>query len=59
LGFVFAQVISVNVFGSPITLQPLLLPATIAVSMIIAAVSCLLPIRSAVAVDPALVLKGE
>ena len=59
LGFVFAQVISVNVFGSPITLQPLLLPATIAVSMIIAAVNCLLPIRSAVAVDPALVLKGE
>ena len=59
LGFVFAQVVSVNVFGSSITFQPLLLPATIIVSMAIAAVSCLLPIKRAVAIDPALVLKGE
>ena len=59
LGFVFAQVVSVNVFGSSITFQSLLLPATIIVSMAIAAVSCLLPIKRAVAIDPALVLKGE
>lgn len=59
LGFVFAQVVSVNVFGSSITFQPLLLPITLVVSMLIAAVSCLLPIKRAVAIDPALVLKGE
>jgi putative ABC transport system permease protein len=59
LGFVFAQVVSVNVFGSSITFQPLLLPITIIVSMTIAALSCLLPIKRAVAIDPALVLKGE
>ncbi|MBR3503463.1 MAG: FtsX-like permease family protein [Clostridia bacterium] len=59
LGFVFAQVVSVNVFGSSITFQPLLLPAAVVVSMAIAALSCLLPIRRAVAIDPALVLKGE
>ncbi len=59
LGFVFAQVVSVNVFGSSITFQPLLLPITVIVSMIIAALSCLLPIKRAVAIDPALVLKGE
>ena len=59
LGFVFAQVVSVNVFGSSITFQPLLLPAAVIVSMAVAALSCLLPIRRAVAVDPALVLKGE
>ena len=59
LGFVFAQVVSVNVFGSSITFQPLLLPATIIVSMAIAAASCLLPIKRAVAIDPAIVLKGE
>jgi len=29
------------------------------VSMLISALSCLLPIRQAVAIDPALVLKGE
>ena len=59
LGFVFAQVVSVNVFGSSITFQPLLLPVTLFASMLIAAVSCLLPIKRAVAIDPALVLKGE
>ena len=59
LGFAFAQVVSVNVFGSPITFQPLLLPAAIIVSMAIAAASCLLPIKRAVEIDPALVLKGE
>ncbi len=59
LGFVFAQVVSVNVFGSSITFQPLLLPVTLLVSMLIAAVSCLWPIKRAVAIDPALVLKGE
>lgn len=59
LGFVFAQVVSVNVFGSSITFQPLLLPVTVLVSVAIAAVSCLAPIKRAVAIDPALVLKGE
>ena len=59
LGFVFARAVSVNVFGSSITFQPLLLPAAILVSMAIAALSCLLPIKRAVAIDPALVLKGE
>jgi putative ABC transport system permease protein len=59
LGFVFAQVVSMNVFGSSITFQPLLLPVTILVSMMIAALSCLLPIKRAVAIDPAIVLKGE
>ena len=59
LGFVFAQVVSINVFGSSITFQPLLLPATLIVSMAIAAVSCQLPIKRAVAIDPAIVLKGE
>ena len=59
LGFVFAQVVSVNVFGSSITFQPLLLPAAIIVSMAVAALSCLQPIKRAVAIDPAVVLKDE
>mgnify|MGYP002624241707 CR=1 FL=1 len=59
LGFGFAQLVSVNVFESSIYFQPLLLPVTIIVSMAVAALSCLMPIKSAVAVDPALVLKGE
>ena len=59
LGFGFAQLVSVSVFGSAITFRPLLLPVTILVSMAIAAVSCQMPIRRAVAIDPAIVLKGE
>ena len=59
LGFAFAQVVSVNVFHASIMFRPLLLPATVLVSMAIAAASCLMPIRRAVAIDPAIVLKGE
>lgn len=59
LGFVFAQVVSVNVFGSSITFQPLLIPAAVIVSMDVAALSCLQPIKRAVAIDPAIVLKDE
>ena len=59
LGFFFAQYVSMNVFGSAITFRWLLIPITILVSVIITGLACLMPIRSAVNVDPALVLKGE
>ena len=59
LGFAFAQFVSVNVFGSSIRFQVLLLPLTVIISMLIAALSCLGPVKNAVAIDPALVLKGE
>ena len=59
LGFLFAQVVSVNVFGGDIQFNFWMLPITVIVSMVIAAVSCLLPIKHAVQIDPALVLKGE
>lgn len=59
LGFAFAQVVSVNVFHASILFRPLLLPVTVLVSMVIAAASCLMPIKRAVAIDPAIVLKGE
>lgn len=59
LGFVFAQEVSINVFSSPISFRPLLLPITVLVSIIVTGLSSLMPIRSATDVDPALVLKGE
>ncbi|AVM68227.1 ABC transporter permease [Lachnospiraceae bacterium oral taxon 500] len=58
-GFGFAQFVSMNVFSSSITFQPLLLPVTMAVSVVITGLACLLPVRNAIDVDPALVLKGE
>ncbi len=59
LGFIFAQQVSINVFSSSISFMPLLVPITILVSVAVTGVSCLLPIRSATQIDPALVLKGE
>ena len=59
LGFAFAQAVSINVFTRSISFQPLLVPITILVSVVITGLACLLPVRSATEVDPALVLKGE
>ncbi len=59
LGFIFAQAVSLNVFGRSISFQPLLIPVTIIVSVAITGLACLLPVKSATDVDPALVLKGE
>ncbi len=59
LGFAFAQAVSVNVFMRSISFQPLLIPVTILVSVLVTGLACLLPVRSATEVDPALVLKGE
>lgn len=59
LGFLFAQTVSLNVFGRPISFQPLLIPVTMVVSIAVTVLACLLPVRSAADVDPAIVLRGE
>jgi putative ABC transport system permease protein len=59
LGFAFAQLVSMNVFARPISFQPWLLPLTPAVSVVITGLACILPVRSATDVDPAIVLRGE
>ena len=59
LGFAFAQAVSVNVFNSSITFHFLLVPLTMLVSILVTGLSCILPVRSAIDIDPALVLKGE
>lgn len=59
LGYIFAQQVSIHVFSSSISFMPLIVPITILVSVAVTGLSCLLPIRSATQVDPALVLKGE
>ena len=59
IGFGFAQFVSVHVFSSYISFRPLLVPVTILVSIAVTGIACLMPIRSATRVEPALVLKGE
>ena len=59
LGFVFAQAVSISIFGSSISFRPVILPIAIIVSIAVTGLACLMPIKSATRVDPALVLKGE
>ena len=59
LGFGFAYLVSTNVFNSTITFLPALVPITIVVALAVTALACILPVRNATKVDPALVLKGE
>ena len=59
LGYFFAQYVSMSVFSSAINFRPLLIPITILASVLVTGIACLIPIKSAVEVDPALVLKGE
>lgn len=58
-GLIFAQVVSVNVFHRWITLEFYLIPLTIIISAAVTVAACLIPVRRAVSVDPALVLRGE
>jgi putative ABC transport system permease protein len=58
-GFVFAQAVGLNVFNRSITFQPLLAPVTVAASILITGIACIIPVRNATDVDPAIVLRGE
>ena len=58
-GFVFAQTVGLNVFNRSITFQPLLAPVTVAASILITGIACIIPVRNATEVDPAIVLRGE
>ena len=59
LGFLFAQAVSMNVFSRSISFQPLLIPVTLIVSICITGLACLIPVRGATDVEPAIVLRGE
>ena len=59
VGFIFAEVVSINVFSSTISFRPWLAIVTVLVSIVITALTCLFPIKSATKIEPALVLKGE
>ncbi|MDO5727376.1 MAG: FtsX-like permease family protein [Bowdeniella nasicola] len=58
-GYGLAQVISLNVFHRTVVFQPLVVLATIIVSMLVSTLASLVPVRRAIDIDPALVLRGE
>jgi putative ABC transport system permease protein len=59
LGWICARAIGLNVFGRVIGFSLPLAPATVFVSIALTAAASLLPIRAAVDVEPAIVLRGE
>ncbi|MDR0601124.1 MAG: ABC transporter permease [Treponema sp.] len=59
LGFVFAEIVGLNVFNRYVAFPVLLLPLTLAASVIVTCIACIIPVRNAVDVDPAIVLRGE
>jgi putative ABC transport system permease protein len=58
-GFVFAQGVAMSVFNRAVAFLPPLLPVTVAASIIVTGIACIIPVRSATEVDPAIVLRGE
>ncbi|MDR3210518.1 MAG: ABC transporter permease [Planctomycetota bacterium] len=58
-GYFFAQLVSQEVFGRDLAPDLLLLPLTLALSMLVAVLAALLPLRAALAIEPAVVLRGE
>ena len=58
-GYGLAALISASVFHRSISIHPLIVAGTLACSILIAVLACLPPVRRALAVDPALVLRGE
>lgn len=59
LGYFFAQSVSINVFARSISFNPLIVPITICVSVLVTGIACVIPVKSATDVDLALVLRGE
>lgn len=59
LGFFFAQAVSINVFGRAISFQPFIALLALVVSIVVTGLACLIPVKMATDVEPAIVLRGE
>ncbi|KKM09557.1 hypothetical protein SY88_18340 [Clostridiales bacterium PH28_bin88] len=59
VGFAFAQVVGQSVFGTYISFRPGVIPLVLAVSLGVSALGCLIPVKFAAGVEPAVVLRGE
>ena len=59
IGFVLAQILGHAVFNASIALRAPVVPLTLLLSLLVAAAAAIVPVRRALRVVPALVLKGE
>lgn len=59
LGYLLAQLLGLTVFNASISLRLPVLPLTLILSLLVAMLAAIVPVRRAVSVEPAKVLKGE
>lgn len=58
-GFFFAQLISVNVFDRSVAFDYVAVPAALLAAVAVTVLACLLPVKKAAEIEPAIVLRGE
>lgn len=59
MGYFFASAISFSVFGRSVSIVPAVIVITLGLSVVVTVIACILPVRRAVRIEPALVLRGE
>ena len=59
IGYGLAQGIGLSVFDSLVSFRWQVIPAVLATAVLLSCIACLIPINKALAVDPAVTLKGE
>jgi putative ABC transport system permease protein len=59
LGILLARVLGQTVFGAPVSARLLLLPVILALAVIVALAGSVFPLRRAMHLEPAPVLRGE
>lgn len=59
IGYFFALAVSFSVFGRSVSVIPSVIVMTLALSVVVTVLACMLPVRRAVSIEPALVLRGE
>lgn len=58
-GFFFAQLISMNVFSRSVAFDYIAVPSALVAAVVVTVLACLLPVKRAAEVEPAIVLRGE
>lgn len=58
-GYGFALLVGINVFGRSLEVSLPIAVMSVILSMVVTAVATMLPVRTAVKVEPAIVLRGE
>ncbi|PWB52723.1 MAG: hypothetical protein C3F06_07375 [Candidatus Methanoperedenaceae archaeon] len=59
VGLLLAQFIGMEIFDMQVSIKPEVFILTILISIVVATVASILPVRSAISIDPVVILRGE